>query len=91
VKRHLKLPSSQTVEIAGVTWREHYQCYIVKLAGVLELSFAYRGGLFDVMVNGQAIGAADNVEAAAQMALAEARRINAALTKRLAEIPEVGS
>ncbi len=89
MSRHFKSPSPQTVELAGVKWSEHYQCYIVKLAGVLELSFEYRGGLFDVMVNGQAIGAADNVEAAAQMALAEARRINAALAKRLAEIPEV--
>jgi hypothetical protein len=41
------------------------------------------------MAMGQLIGAADNVEAAAQMAIAEARRINAALTKRLADIPEV--
>jgi hypothetical protein len=83
------MPSPQTVEIAGVKWREHYQCYTVKLVGVLELSFTYRTGLFDVMAMGQLIGAADNVEAAAQMAIAEARRINAALTKRLAEIPEV--
>jgi hypothetical protein len=89
VSRHFKLPSPQTVEIAGVKWREHYQCYIVKLAGVLELSFTYRKGLFDVMVIGQPVGAADNVEAAAQMAIAEARRVNVALTKRLAEIPEV--
>jgi hypothetical protein len=89
MSRYFKMPSPQTVEIAGVKWREHYQCYMVKLVGVLELSFTYRTGLFDVMAMGQLIGAADNVEAAAQMAIAEARRINAALTKRLADIPEV--
>ncbi len=89
MSRHFKLPSPQTVEIAGVKWREHYQCYMVKLAGVLELSFAHTKGTYEVRVLGQDIGVADTREAAAQMALSEARRINAALTKRLAEIPEV--
>ena len=89
MSRYFKMPSPQTVEIAGVKWREYYQCYICKLAGVLEISFAYDRGAYTVRVLGQEIGTADTPEKAAQMCLTEARRINAALTKRLADIPEV--
>lgn len=85
----MKLPSPQIVEIAGVKWREHYQCYICNFGGVLELSFVWRNGLFDVLALGKPIGAADTVDAAARMAIAEARRIHKTLGERLAHIPEV--
>ncbi len=87
----MRLPSPQIVEIGGVKWREHYNynCYVVKLGGVIDLSFAYRNGLYDACCMGQAIGAADTKEAAAQMCIAEARRIHKALGERLAQIPEV--
>ena len=75
------------VEISGVKWREQYQCYICNFGGVLELSFAYRNGLYDARAIGQEVGAADTVEAAAQMCIAEARRIHKALGERLAQIP----
>ena len=85
----MKLPSPQIVEIAGIKWREYYSCYICKLGGVIELSFAYRNGLYDARALGQEIGTADTVEAAAQMCIAEAQRIHKALGERLAQIPDV--
>lgn len=85
----MRTPSPRTVEISGVKWREHYQCYICNFGGVLELSFVWRKGLFDVLALGKPIGSADNVEAAAQMCIAEARRVHKALGERLAQIPEV--
>jgi hypothetical protein len=89
VSRHFKIPSPKIVEIGGVKWRENYNCYIVKLGGVIELSFAYSKGLYDARAIGQEIGTADTVEVAAQMCIAEARRIYKALGERLAQIPEV--
>ena len=83
----MKLPAPEIVEIAGVKWREHYSCYSCKLGGVIELSFAYGNGLYDASAMGQKIGTADTVEAAAQMCIAEARRIHKALGERLAQIP----
>ena len=88
MSRHFKMPSPKIVEIAGVKWREHYSCYICKLGGVIELSFAYNKGLYDARALGQEIGAADTVEAAAQMCIAEARRIYKLLGERLAKIPK---
>jgi len=86
VSRHFKLPKPELAEIEGVKWREHYGCYIVKLAGVLELSFTYTNGGYDVRVNGNDVGTAPNTKEAAKMAIAEACRINEALTKRLSQL-----